>query len=126
MSRLRHMTLVLLSCAAATSGCSRSAESTVERFYQAVARGEITEARGYLSSQVMGTLGQQKVTGALAAEAKRIQQCGGIRTIEVQLTGQGEIRSGTAIVTYTGTCPEKREKVSLIQENGAWKLGATK
>lgn len=108
------------------SGCAASPESTVERFYRAVANGEITEAQGYLSSQTVNMLGPQKTSAALTQEAERVQGCGGIRSIDVQLEGQGEIRSGTAVVNYRGDCEAKRETVKLTKEDGEWKLGVSK
>ncbi len=108
------------------SGCGRSPESVVERFYRAVAKGEITEAQGYLSSQVAGMMGSQKLSAGLASESQRVQQCGGIKEIEVQLQGEGEIRSGTVSVSYKGQCAAKRESVKLVKEAGNWKLVPSK
>jgi len=124
---IRSVRAILLAAATlAVSGCAQSPESIVESFYRAVANGEITEAQGYLSSQVVGMLGPQKTSAALAQEAERVQRCGGISAIDVQLQGQGEIRSGTALVSYRGDCREKRENVKLVKEEGQWKRGATK
>jgi hypothetical protein len=108
------------------TGCAKSPESTVESFYKAVGKGEITEAQTYVSSQVTGMLGPQKMAAALAAESEQIRKCGGIKSIDVKLEGQGEVRSGTAMVTYAGQCPPKNEHVKLIKEDGKWKIGASK
>lgn len=122
----------VLSFAAATAsavllaGCAKSPESTVESFYKAVGKGEITEAQTYMSSQVIRMLGPQKLSAALAEESARVSRCGGIKSVDVQLTGQGEVRSGTALVTYSGQCQPKRESVKLITEDGKWKIEASK
>ena len=108
------------------TGCSKSPESTVESFYKAVGKGEITEAQTYVSSQVTGMIGPQKLAASLAQESERVGRCGGIKSIDVKLDGQGEVRSGTATVTYAGQCPPKNERVKLIKEDGKWKLGASK
>jgi hypothetical protein len=108
------------------TGCAKSPESTVESFYKAVSKGEITEAQTYLSSQVTGMLGPQKMAAALTAESEKIIKCGGIKSIDVKLEGQGEVRSGMAMVTYAGQCPPKNHQVRLIKEEGKWKIGAGK
>jgi len=107
-------------------GCAKSPESTVESFYKAVSEGEITEAQTYVSSQVTGMLGPQKMAAALADESERIKKCGGIKSIDVKLEGQGEVRSGTAKITYAGQCPPENEDVRLVKEDGKWKIGPNK
>lgn len=117
------LTALILS---ALAGCAKSPESTVESFYTAVAKGEITEAQTYLSSQILGMIGQGKLTAVLSSETTKIGKCGGIKDLQVKLEGQGEVRSGTTTVTYGGSCAVKTEKTKLVKEDGKWKLGAAK
>jgi hypothetical protein len=123
-----HKSILATSIAATLmlTGCAKSPESTVESFYKAVGKGEITEAQTYVSSQVIEMLGPKKMAAALAEESERIRKCGGIRSIDVKLEGQGEVRSGTAKITYEGQCPPKDENVRLVKEDGKWKIGASK
>lgn len=107
-------------------GCGKSPESTVESFYKAVAKGEITEAQGYVSAQLVGLMGQGKMSAALSSEAERVRACGGLKSVVVRLEGEGELRSGTATVTYSGNCLPKTEKTKLIKEDGKWKITASK
>ena len=124
---MRKSTLAtLIATTLMLTGCAKSPESTVESFYNAVGKGEITEAQTYVSSQVTGMLGPQKMAAALAQESERVRKCGGIKSIDVKLEGQGEVRSGTAVVTYAGQCPAKNERVKLVKEDGNWKIGASK
>ncbi len=124
--RTNTLRMPLVACALmALAGCSASPESTVERFYRAVAEGEITEARGYISQQVVGMLGEEKLATTLSAETQRVQACGGITDIEGELQAGAEGRFGTVVVKYE-TCPEKRENLKLVKEDGDWKLGASK
>lgn len=123
--RFISLTTLIVSTAL-LSGCAKSPESTVESFYEAVGKGEITEAMTYLSSQFSGMLGPQKLSAALAQESERVAKCGGIRSVDVQLTGQGEVRSGTAAIKYNGQCESRRESVKLVKEEGKWKIGASK
>lgn len=108
------------------SGCAKGPESTVENFYAAVGKGEISEAQGYLSSQVRGLLPAEKLAASLKEEHKRVVACGGIKAVKVKLEGEGEVRFGTATVSYRGECPEKTEEVNLVQEQGQWKLAPNK
>ena len=108
------------------AGCAKSPESTVESFYTAVGKGQITEAQSYLSQQIVALLGPQKISAALAKESARVGECGGIKSVEVKLSGEGEVRQGSATVSYKGQCPAKTEAVKLIQEDGKWKIGAAK
>lgn len=110
------------------SGCSKSPESTVESFYRALGKGEVTEAKGYLSSQLAAKVGDAKVNSALTVEAQRITKCGGVKDVAVALQGEGEIRTGTAVVTYAddAACKQKTEKTSLVKEDGRWKITVAK
>ncbi len=108
------------------AGCAKSPESTVESFYRAVGKGEITEAQTYLSAQIIGMLGPQKMSAALADESQKVTKCGGIKGVDVKLEGQGEVRSGFVLVSYAGQCPQRRENVKLIKEDGKWKITANK
>ncbi|MDP2824593.1 MAG: DUF4878 domain-containing protein [Sulfuritalea sp.] len=117
---------VILASLALLSGCAKSPESTVENFYRSLAKGEITEAKGYVSAQLVGMMGDGKLSAALSGETERIRDCGGIKSIEVRLQGEGEIRSGVATVTYGGKCSPKIEKTKLVKEDGKWKITASK
>ena len=120
------ITAALIAAALLVTGCAKSPESTVESFYKAVEKGEIAEAQTYVSSQVIGMLGPQKMAAALAEQSEQMRKCGGIKSIDVKLVGQGEVRSGTSTVTYAGQCPAKTENSKLVKEDGKWKIGANK
>jgi len=119
-ARLGVLVAVLL------AGCGRSPESTVESFYWAVGKGEITKAKSYVSAQVIGMLGDPKLTAALSSETERVRACGGIKSVEVKLQGEGEVRTGLATVTYLGRCQTKTEQMRVIKEDGKWKITADK
>jgi len=90
------------------SGCSKSPESTVESFYKAVGKGEIKEAKSYLSAEITSMLDDRKLTTSLSGEAEKIAACGGIKSVDVKLQGEGEIRSGVATVAYKGNCQKMK------------------
>jgi hypothetical protein len=108
------------------SACSSSPESTIEKFYQAVEKGEISEAKQYVSRQLLSMLGGSKIDIALTEYFEKIQSCGGIANLETKLTGEGELRTGTVHITFKGDCPVKTEKTKLIKEDGVWKITASK
>lgn len=119
--------MILAAVAAVTlTACAKGPESTVENFYAAVGKGEITEAQGYFSEKIRGLLPPEKIAAGLTEEHKRVVACGGIKSVKVKLEGEGEVRFGTATVSYRGECPEKTEKVNLVQEQGQWKLSPSK
>jgi len=117
---------MVVACISLLSSCAKTPESTVENFYEAIASGEITEAKSYLSAQIAGMLGDAKLSAVLSGESEKIQKCGGIKSIEVDMQGEGELRSGTATVTFNGDCRAKVEKTKLIKEDGIWKITASK
>ena len=108
------------------AGCGRSEESTVEKFYRSLERGKISEAKGYVSAQVVGLLGDRKVSLALSKQSENIRKCGGIKKIEVKLEGSGDLRSGTTKVMFNGDCEPSFQNTKLIKEDGEWKITADK
>jgi hypothetical protein len=121
MTRYISVAMVLASVLV-VSGCAKGPDATVENFYSAVGKGEITEAQSYLSAKIRGFLPPEKLAAGLAEEHKRVVACGGIKSVDVKLEGEGEVRFGTATVSYRGECREKTEKVELALEDGQWKL----
>ena len=109
------------------SSCQKAPEEIVTKFYLSLESGEISAAKECLSKQIISQLGDNKLTTALAQESKKIGACGGIKDIKTSLEGQGEIRTGTVTIIYLGECPENsNDKVSLIQEDGQWKITMSK
>lgn len=108
------------------AGCGKSAESTVETFYRAVGKGEIAEAQTHLSKEIVGVMGPQKLGAALSEETRRVQNCGGIKDVKVQLGDGAEVRFGSVVVTYAGNCAQRRENLKLVKEDGRWKLAPQK
>jgi hypothetical protein len=108
------------------TGCGNSPESTVKDFYTNIEKGEISEAKKVLSSQLSAFLGEQKLSASLASETERISECGGIKSISSKFETKGEVAVGMTTVEYKGKCKEKAEKTKLVKENGSWKITANK
>lgn len=126
MSRFLPRAFYGIAIVAALSGCVDSPESTVKQFYTNLEKGEISEAKKALSSQLSAMLGEQKLSAALSGETERIGNCGGIKSISTALETKGEVATGTTTVEYKGACPARAEKTKLVKENGSWKITANK
>ena len=122
----RRMGVLTALLVVAVTGCAKGPEKTVENFYMAIGKGEINEAQGYLSGNILQMLPPAKIAAGLNKEHEKIVACGGIKNIEVDLQGEGDIRTGTATVRYRGDCSDDRSEVKLALEEGAWKLQADK
>jgi hypothetical protein len=118
--------LTILAMPLLLAACAKSPESTVEGFYRAVAKGEISEAKGFLSKGITDALGPEKLSAVLANETQQVQSCGGLKDVTVKLGEGGEVRFGTVEITYGGKCPVRRENLKLVKEDGRWKLAAQK
>jgi hypothetical protein len=126
MKRLILQTCGAMAVSALLSACGNSPKSTVEAFYNNVEKGELSEAKKVLSSQLFTFLGEQKLTAGLAGETEHIGKCGGIKSVKPELQTQGEVAVGTTTVEYKGDCKPRVEKTKLVKENGVWKLTASK
>lgn len=124
---VRRAALVAAVCSLALlTACSSGPEATVKGFYKALDAGKTDKAKGYLSSQITEMLGDGKLDMALAEGAKNMADCGGVDSIEVSLSGDGQVRRGTAAISFKGECPGKSDEVMLVQENDEWKIGIGK
>lgn len=126
MKTIKRIGLLAAIAAATLTGCESSPESTVESFHDAVAKGEISEAKTYLHPNIKRMLGEQKLDAVLAEQAEQLQKCGGIESMKTEITGEGEIRSGTVTIDLKGDCPTKTENVKLQQFEGKWLIGSGK
>lgn len=108
------------------AGCGKSPESVVETFYRDIEKGDITEAKSMLSSQIVAMLGDQKLTASMAKETEQISKCGGIKSITPTLETKGELVFGSVTIEFKGECKPKIEKVKLMKEDGKWKIGPNK
>lgn len=123
---MRSWKFAIGAAALALAACSSGPDATVEEFYAHVAEGRTEQARALMSRDVTNLLGDEKLDTALRAETRRIQECGGIANVEVEL-GEGEsVRIGTATITYQGECAQRQEDVRVVKEDGDWKLGIAK
>ena len=116
----------VLSSLVLLSACSSGPEATVKGFYKALDKGDAAKASSYLSSQILQVFGQQKLEAALGEFAAKMSQCGGLDTVEVALSGEGDTRHGTSSVSFDGECAAEQNSVIVVKENGDWKLGLGK
>lgn len=129
-TEMKHKKHIFAALAASLllAGCGKSPESTIESFYKAIAKGEVSEAKGYLSSKLTAQLGDAKLSAALTSEAQRLSACGGVKSVEAKLQGEGEVRTGTVAISFVNdaTCKQQNQRTSLVKENGSWKISPGK
>lgn len=104
------------------SGCGASPESVIEKLYNGMEKGSTKTVKETLSKQTLTLLDDAKLTKVVLNGQDKIKNCGGIAGIAVQLRGDGDARIGSSTVTYKGQCKPEKEKVSLIKEDGNWKV----
>lgn len=122
---LRRWTLLPLILLTLT-GCAETPEDTIRSFVRAVERGDADEAISYTSAQMRMILPAEKVKAAMREGAEQYKKCGGIDAIDVTLTGEGDIRSGSYKITFHGSCPAEENDVKLVKEEGGWKIAPNK
>ena len=123
MKNTRLLTiLTLLLFAVLLVGCSTGPGNTVQKFFQAVDKGQIEEAMGYLSSSTLQTLGTDKWRAALVEASSQMAAEGGLRSVKiVEENVNGEIAQVTVSITV-GDGTEETESIDLIMEDGDWKI----
>ncbi|MFM7195446.1 MAG: DUF4878 domain-containing protein [Bacteroidota bacterium] len=108
------------------TSCQESPEDVVIKFYRSVEAGNISAAKECLSERLLALAGE-KLTVGLSKQTEEMTSCGGIKNIQVDLEGTGESRKGKATVSYSGDCPDETEdKLTLVKEEGKWKIGLRK
>ena len=118
--------LSLLAMALGGCGFGRTPESAVSGFYHAVEENNITEAKTFLSATLIGLIPDAKLSAGLSSASQEIRQCGGIKAIDTQLSGEENVRKGRSTLTFKGQCPPKSDGVKLVKEDGKWKLAPDK
>ncbi len=108
------------------AGCGASPESSVESFYKAISKGELTDAKTYFSKETISLLPPQKLSYSLTKQSESFTDCGGLNRIKSELKGEGEFRVGNATIEFVNAekCKPQVVKVRMIKEDGAWKISA--
>lgn len=121
MNRKIILALVTSLVVSVLSGCGNTPESVVKGYYTDLGRGNLSSAKGALSKQILDMFPDAKVMALLAEQSKKITGCGGLKSITTNYEIQGELAKGTTAFEYND-CPSRKERISLIKENGAWKI----
>lgn len=120
-SKLNLLSLVLL-----LTACVAGPENTLTDFYAALEKGNIQAAQSLVSSRLQSQLGPAKTEAMLMQESKTLNACGGTSSVTTDLTGEGEVRFGKVTVKFKGDCKVRQHDVSLVREDGKWKITAQK
>jgi len=109
--------------AALILGCTAPGPAaTVEKFYHRLEEGRIEDAAEMFSKKSIDTLGVEKLKEALRTGTKQIAEQGGIESFEiVEVNEIGEVAEVEVKIEY-GDGTTETEEISLIQEDGEWKI----
>jgi len=108
------------------AGCASRPADVVEDFYRAVENGRQDEAISMVSPEVTGMLGNEKMRGVLSKKAQEYAQCGGIKEVVADLSGDKIVQRGTVTIAFGGTCEPTIDNIKLVKINDEWKIGADK
>lgn len=107
-------------------GCQTSPQDVVKNFYKSVEKGKFSQAKEYLSKDLISKFDDFKLTMVLENESQEISECKGIKDIKVDVKGEGELRLADVEIVFNGDCDVKTETVKLILENDEWKITMSK
>jgi hypothetical protein len=110
--------LSTLACAMFPSGPGK----TVQQFFNSLERGEIQEAKSYMSSSSLQSLGSDKWDSVLVQLSQQISSSGGIDKVDItEENVNGDIASVTVQITF-GNGTSETSVLDLVKENNQWKL----
>ena len=110
--------LSMLACALLPGGPG----NTVQQFFNALESGQVQEAKSYMSSGTLQSLGNDKWDSVLVQLSQEISNKGGIDKIDItEENVTGDIASVTIQLTF-GDGAQETSVLDLIKENSKWKL----
>ena len=122
---MKRTAIALLSLSAILlAGCGAKPEAVVENYFRALEKGEITTAKTYFAQSTKDQVGDSKLTAIVTDQVKAVKRCGGVKSVSVTLTGEGELRTGSQEVVFNKpeVCPTNKDKISVVKEKDGWKL----
>jgi hypothetical protein len=127
MNKKQILTAMALFLFLFTSACSGSSPGgVVKAFYKAVEDGNSQQAVGYFSDRVVNSFGLSKLEMGVNAQTEQIRALGGVRDVRIL---NETVRDNNAVVNVEVTYRDgssTSERVSLVKEDGKWKIDLTK
>jgi hypothetical protein len=118
LSALVVLVLSMLACALLPSGPG----GTVQKFFNSVESGQIQEAKSYMSSSTLQSLGSDKWDAVLVQMSQEISNKGGIDKVDItEESVNGDIATVTTQLTF-GDGSTETNVLDLMKENSQWKL----
>jgi hypothetical protein len=103
-----------------TAGCSvfgNSPQSSIRGFFSAVEKGEISQAKSYLSTNFTA-IGDDKLNLVLTELTKEIERCEGIKKLTIEMTDNEWVsREANTEIDYE-SCPTEESAFTLLKEDG--------
>jgi hypothetical protein len=122
--KARSAALLVLVLALACAGATPA--STVKGFYTDIGEGNVDDALGLVSAQILAMFGKNKLRLGLQEETKKMISKGGLR--EVQITDVkvvGDTATVASVLRF-GNGTEERTTDKLVREAQRWRLTANK
>lgn len=118
---------LLLALPLMLSGCGASGpKSSIQQFYYHMSEGDHEGALEYVSKDLIGMMGQQKLEMALEEGARKIKAKGGVRSLEFTKEEIHESYAEVTVVVTYGNGEKEEDSTRLVQEDGRWKIGMSK
>jgi hypothetical protein len=103
-------------------GCSPSPGKVAKNFLEAVEKGEINKAVGYLSNSTLHSLGEGKWLAGLTEVSKEMKEKGGIKSIKISEENiQGDFAQ-VKLAFLMGDGSEDTDIFDMIKEGRDWKI----
>lgn len=117
--------VVLVAVALLASACFGGGPvATVKAFYERVEQGELDEAVELFSTTLRSQIGDDKLKQGLQSATREIDQKGGVAKMKIlEENIIGEVADVEVEITY-GDGSSETTKMSLIKEDGRWRLQA--
>lgn len=112
---------LLLPACALLAGCG-SPEGRVQSFFEQVESDMFTAAMIDLHDSMDQRLPRFHVAEALREEHDHIRRCGGLKRVEVRLSGADTRRSAQVTLDFAGMCSPQASSMEVVKDGWGWKL----
>lgn len=114
------LALLLVAC------ISISPSSTASKFYRHLDAGNTEGALALIATSVVNAFGREKVLSGLKQGAEQIDAKQGISQVEIKDEKIEDEKARVQLTIHYGNGETENETLSLINENGTWKLTLSK
>lgn len=121
--KLRYTMVLAAMATGLLAACSPSPEGTVEKFYHAVEKNDDEAALKLIHPVSVQMMGVSKFRASFAKQRGKFEECGGIKSITVDMKGTADRKAGPAEVSFKGECKPQRDNLQMTKVDGTWYIG---